>query len=131
MEFLPSFISYMYEYRGANRNIFIYGSPISLFYRAAFFIETFIRRLRILSNIFLSSHLLNYSSNSFQNIAILVILLYSWRISVNIKKYTVLEDVYYGELNLFILTKIIYTYCSIYTIYKILLLHKLQKFKFK
>ncbi|XP_063927660.1 uncharacterized protein LOC135140866 isoform X1 [Zophobas morio] len=30
------------------------------------------------------------------NISILVVLLYSWRISVNIKKYSSLEDVYYG-----------------------------------
>ncbi|KAJ9581868.1 hypothetical protein L9F63_003799, partial [Diploptera punctata] len=30
------------------------------------------------------------------NISILVVLLYSWRIGVNIKKYTDLEDVYYG-----------------------------------
>jgi hypothetical protein len=32
-----------------------------------------------------------------QNISILVVLLYAWRISVNAKKYTDLEDVYYGE----------------------------------
>lgn len=31
-----------------------------------------------------------------QNISILVVLLYSWRISVNVKKYSDLEDVYYG-----------------------------------
>ncbi|XP_058129864.1 uncharacterized protein LOC131288453 [Anopheles ziemanni] len=30
------------------------------------------------------------------NISILVVLLYSWRISVNVKKYSDLEDVYYG-----------------------------------
>ncbi|KAK5643949.1 hypothetical protein RI129_007794 [Pyrocoelia pectoralis] len=30
------------------------------------------------------------------NISILVVLLYSWRISVNVKKYALLEDVYYG-----------------------------------
>ncbi|KAK4886938.1 hypothetical protein RN001_003209, partial [Aquatica leii] len=30
------------------------------------------------------------------NISILVILIYSWRISVNVKKYASLEDVYYG-----------------------------------
>ncbi|XP_056648340.1 uncharacterized protein LOC130452875 [Diorhabda sublineata] len=30
------------------------------------------------------------------NISILVVLLYSWRISVNVKKYVTLEDVYYG-----------------------------------
>ncbi|XP_065158495.1 uncharacterized protein [Atheta coriaria] len=30
------------------------------------------------------------------NISILVVLLYSWRIGVNIKKYASLEDVYYG-----------------------------------
>ncbi|XP_044729335.1 uncharacterized protein LOC123292687 [Chrysoperla carnea] len=30
------------------------------------------------------------------NIAILVVLLYSWRISVNIKRYGDLQDVYYG-----------------------------------
>ncbi|XP_031339513.1 uncharacterized protein LOC116168012 [Photinus pyralis] len=30
------------------------------------------------------------------NISVLVVLLYSWRISVNVKKYAVLEDVYYG-----------------------------------
>lgn len=32
-----------------------------------------------------------------QNISILVVLLYSWRISVNVKKYGDLEDVYYGK----------------------------------
>jgi hypothetical protein len=31
-----------------------------------------------------------------QNISILVVLLYSWRVSVNVKKYADLEDVYYG-----------------------------------
>jgi hypothetical protein len=35
-----------------------------------------------------------------QNISILVVLLYSWRISVNIKKYSSLEDVYYGEFSI-------------------------------
>ncbi|GFG31273.1 hypothetical protein Cfor_03276, partial [Coptotermes formosanus] len=30
------------------------------------------------------------------NISILVVLLYSWRIGVNVKKYADLEDVYYG-----------------------------------
>ncbi|KAK9876624.1 hypothetical protein WA026_014002 [Henosepilachna vigintioctopunctata] len=30
------------------------------------------------------------------NISIFVVLLYSWRISLNIKKYSTLEDVYYG-----------------------------------
>ena len=35
----------------------------------------------------------------FQNISILVVLLYSWRISVNAKKYGDLEDVYYGKDN--------------------------------
>lgn len=33
---------------------------------------------------------------SFQNISILVVLLYSWRISVNVKRYSDLEEVYYG-----------------------------------
>lgn len=33
----------------------------------------------------------------FQNISILVVLLYAWRIGVNIKKYGDLEDVYYGK----------------------------------
>jgi hypothetical protein len=32
-----------------------------------------------------------------QNISILVVLLYSWRISVNVKKQADLEDVYYGK----------------------------------
>lgn len=32
-----------------------------------------------------------------QNISILVVLLYAWRISVNMKKSSDLEDVYYGE----------------------------------
>ena len=31
-----------------------------------------------------------------QNISILVVLLYSWRIGVNVKKQADLEDVYYG-----------------------------------
>ena len=38
-----------------------------------------------------------FSFISLQNISILVVLLYSWRISVNIKKYGDLEDVYYGK----------------------------------
>jgi hypothetical protein len=32
-----------------------------------------------------------------QNISILVVLLYSWRIGVNVKKQADLEDVYYGR----------------------------------
>lgn len=32
-----------------------------------------------------------------QNISILVVLLYTWQISVNMKKYQILGDVYYGE----------------------------------
>lgn len=39
--------------------------------------------------------LLNYPFP--QNISILVVLLYSWQISVNMKKYQSLGDVYYGE----------------------------------
>lgn len=33
-----------------------------------------------------------------QNISILVVLMYSWQISANMKKYQSLGDVYYGEL---------------------------------
>lgn len=33
----------------------------------------------------------------FQNISILVVLMYSWQISVNMKKYQSLGDVYYGK----------------------------------
>lgn len=37
----------------------------------------------------------------FQNISILVVLIYSWRIGVNFKKYSDLQDVYYGMLIFF------------------------------
>lgn len=41
--------------------------------------------------------LLNYLSFLSQNISILVVLMYSWQISVNMKKYQSLGDVYYGK----------------------------------
>lgn len=41
--------------------------------------------------------LLNYQLCYSQNISILVVLMYSWQISVNMKKYQSLGDVYYGE----------------------------------
>lgn len=41
--------------------------------------------------------ILYYSISFPQNISILVVLLYAWRISVNMKKSSDLEDVYYGE----------------------------------
>lgn len=58
----------------------------------------FVRRLPQKAHMFISNYRLRYFLFFLpQNISILVVLMYSWQISVNMKKYQSLGDVYYGE----------------------------------